>query len=73
MVPFRAGDYITYGGVDTPSGFAAYSVVANVGLYSESPGYLFVEDVIIGVTDPTNNPDLEPGQSRVSYHSHCPF
>jgi hypothetical protein len=66
MMPFQVGDFITYSGVETNSGFVAYTVTANVGLFSEAPGYIFVEDVIIGVADPTNNPNLEPGKSSVS-------
>ena len=64
MVPFIVGDYLTYSGVESNGQIVCYGIVANVGAFSESPGYILPEDIIIAPQ--TNDPNLEAGESRVS-------
>ena len=66
MVPFDVGDYLTYSGVEFDGQIVCYSIIANVGVYSETPGYILPEAVIIAPIDTTGNAALENGQSRVS-------
>lgn len=66
MVPFRVNDYLTYAGVEYNGEILCYSIIANVGAYSENPGYIILELVLIAPLDLTNNVNLEAGTTRVS-------
>lgn len=72
MVPMKAGDYIEYSGVVLPSDkgtTVCYGIIVNVGVQTdgEQPGFVRVEDALIGVADA--NIDVEAARYRVRFSS----
>lgn len=66
MAPLKVGDFITYSGVEVGTEIICYSIVANIGIFTTpgvAPGFIAVEEALIGILDPTNR-GLEDARSR---------
>lgn len=57
MAPLKVGDYIEYSGVQFNGETIVYGLVANIDIRTsgEQPGFVRVEDAIIGVSDTGGN------------------
>jgi hypothetical protein len=66
MAPLRVGDYIEYSGVQWNGETICYAIVANIDIRTSGnqPGYIRVEDAIVGVAD--TGADVEAARHRVS-------
>lgn len=67
MVPMKVGDYVEYSGVKVGNGdIVCYAIVVNIGVQTSGnqPGFVRVEDTLIGVAD--NAVDVEAARFRVS-------
>lgn len=71
MVPIRVGDYIEFSGVLFDGATIVYTMVVNIGITTSGtqPGFLRVEDALIGVSD--FNADVEAARYRVCYFFFC--
>lgn len=65
MVPIKAGDYIEYSGVEFDGATIVYTMVVNIGITTSGnqPGFVRVEDALIGIGD--GNADVEAARYRV--------
>jgi len=63
MAPFAAGDFVDYSGIMVNNEIICFSIVANLLIISSNPGYIRMEDALIGVID--NDPNVEFSQSKV--------
>lgn len=65
MVPIRVGDYIEYSGIQVGGETIVYGMVVNIDVRTSGsqPGYVRVEDALIGVQD--TSPDVESARHRV--------
>jgi hypothetical protein len=69
MAPLKVGDFIEYSGIHVNNEIMCYAITANIGIFTSpgvAPGFIIVEDAIIGVID--NNPDTEFARARVSIY-----
>ncbi|PVH81447.1 hypothetical protein DL98DRAFT_587363 [Cadophora sp. DSE1049] len=64
MVPIRVGDYIEYSGIQVGGETIVYGMVVNVDIRTSGsqPGYIRVEDALIGVQD--TSPAVESARHR---------
>ena len=65
MAPFVVGDFIEYSGIMVSGEIICYSIVTNLLIVSSDPGYIRMEDALIGIIDPDLN--VEFSQSKVSH------
>jgi hypothetical protein len=65
MVPLKVGDYITFSGIQYRGQTLVYALVANLDLLTtgNQPGFVRVEDAIIGIADLDAN--FEAARHRV--------
>lgn len=66
MAPLKVGDYVEFSYIEFGGELLCYALTANVGIYTAAgtaPGFILVEDALIGVID--NNPDVEFARARV--------
>lgn len=65
MVPLQVGDYIEFFGIQFEGQTIVYTLIANLDITTsgEQPGFLRVEDAIIGIAD--LNPNFEAAEHRV--------
>jgi hypothetical protein len=63
MAPFAVGDYIDYSGINVGGTIVCWSIVANILISSTNPGYIRMEDALVGVIDA--DPNVEFSQSKV--------
>lgn len=66
MAPLKVGDYVEFSYIEFSGELLCYALTANVGIYTTAgtaPGFIKVEDALIGVID--NNPDVEFARARV--------
>lgn len=63
MAPFAVGDFLDYSGIVVNNEVICYSIVANLLVVSSDPGYIRMEDALIGVID--NDLNVEFSQSKV--------
>ncbi|OBT62154.1 hypothetical protein VE03_08323 [Pseudogymnoascus sp. 23342-1-I1] len=65
MAPLKVGDYVEFSYIEFGGELLCYALTANVGIYTTAgtaPGFILVEDALIGVID--NNPDVEFARAR---------
>ncbi|KAH7391282.1 hypothetical protein BKA64DRAFT_710191 [Cadophora sp. MPI-SDFR-AT-0126] len=64
MVPIRVGDYIEYSGIQVGGETIVYGMVVNIDIQTSGsqPGYVRVEDALIGVQDAS--PTVEAARHR---------
>ena len=63
MAPFAVGDFLDYSGIMVGNEVICYSIVANLLVVSTNPGYIRMEDALVGVIDA--DPNVEFSQSKV--------
>jgi hypothetical protein len=65
MVPMKVGDYVEYSGLKVGDEIICYGIIVNLGVNTAGtqPGYIRVEDALIGIADA--NIDLEAARFRV--------
>lgn len=65
MVPIREGDYIEYSGVQLNGETICYTITVNIDVRTSGsqPGFVRVEDTIIGIADA--NANVEEARHRV--------
>jgi hypothetical protein len=65
MVPIRVGDYIEYSGVQLNGETICYTITVNIDIRTSGnqPGFVRVEDTIIGIADA--NANVEEARHRV--------
>ena len=65
MVPLKVGDYIEFSGIQYEGETLVYALVANIDLLTSGnqPGFVRVEDAIIGIADLDAN--FEAARHRV--------
>lgn len=69
MAPLKVGDFLEYSGIKFDSEIICFEIVANIGISTSpatAPGFIRVEDAIIGIID-NANPDVEFARARVSF------
>lgn len=71
MVPIRVGDYIEYSGIQVGGETIVYGMVVNIDIQTSGsqPGYVRVEDALIGVQD--TSPLVESARHRVIHDCFC--
>ena len=70
MAPLKAGDFLEYSGIKVDNEIICFEIVANVGIFTSpasAPGFIRVEDAVIGIID-NANPDFEFACARVSFN-----
>lgn len=67
MAPFVAGDFVDYSGIMVDGEIICHTIIANLLITSTDPGYIRMEDALIGIID--NDANVEFAQSRVSLSS----
>lgn len=67
MAPLKVGDYIEYSGIQSGTETIVYNIVANIDITTSGtqPGFIRVEDVIIGVANVDAN--VEAARHRVRF------
>lgn len=66
MAPLKVGDWVEYSGIKVGNEIIVYELTANVGVFTKAgsaPGFLRVEDAIIGIID--NSATVEFARCRV--------
>lgn len=66
MAPLKVGDYVEFSGIEFGGEILVYELTANIGIFTngaEAPGFIKVEDCIIGVIN--NDANVEFARSRV--------
>ena len=69
MAPLKVGDFLEYSGIKVDNEIICFEIVAGVGIFTSAastPGFIRVEDAIIGIID-NANPDVEFARARVSF------
>lgn len=63
MAPFAVGDFIDYSGIVVSDEVICFSIVTNLLIISSNPGYIRMEDALVGIID--NDANAEFSQSKV--------